>query len=94
VARFTLAVNELATNAIQHGDGTAEVTVRAAQGHVIVDVEDSGPGISPGRPTDRPGPEAMRGRGLWLAREFSDRLDIITDRAGTRVRVKIAIPPA
>jgi anti-sigma regulatory factor (Ser/Thr protein kinase) len=91
--RLTLAVNEVATNAIQHATGTARVTIRTAGGHLLVDVEDAGPGI-PAQTTrpDLPAPEATGGRGLWLARQFCDRVEIVTGPGGTRVRLLTALP--
>jgi anti-sigma regulatory factor (Ser/Thr protein kinase) len=89
-ARLTLAVNEIATNAIQHGAGVAEVTIRAIDGCVEVDVEDDGSGISADITASRPEPDALGGRGLWLANTLCDRVDIITGQAGTRVRLVMA----
>jgi anti-sigma regulatory factor (Ser/Thr protein kinase) len=90
-ARLTLAVNEVVTNAIQHGGGSAEVTIRIAGARVIVEVEDTGSGIPADVTAVRPGPEAMRGRGLWLANELCDEVDVRTGQAGTRIRLIMAI---
>lgn len=91
-ARLTLAVNEIVTNAIRYATGTARVIIHVTDEHVLVEVEDTGPGI-PAQATraDPPRPEALGGRGLWLARQFCDRVEIVTSDAGTRVRLLTAI---
>jgi anti-sigma regulatory factor (Ser/Thr protein kinase) len=89
VAHLTLAVNEAATNAIQHATGSALVVISEARDYLIVEVTDDGPGIpaSVSSQGPQPGPGAMNGRGLWLIRKLCDQVEIRTGRAGTRVRL-------
>lgn len=87
VARFTLAVNEIVTNAIQHGGGAVTVTIARANDRVVVEVRDSGGGIPASVGADLPGHEQPRGRGLWLARHLSDDLIIGSLDPGTVVRL-------
>ncbi len=70
-----LVVSELATNAIQHGDGPVQVRVSYARGDLRVDVHDHGAG----RPARRPvTADDESGRGLALLD------DLIGLRGGTR----------
>lgn len=81
-----LAVSELVTNALVHGDGAIEVAVEAGGGQVRLEVGDEG-GDLPG-PSVRAGagPEAPPGGwGLRIVGQLADRWG--TDRVaeGTRV---------
>ena len=90
-ATFTVAVNEIVINAVEHGGGAAHVTLELRAGCLVVEVHDDGvvhrritaPTVTP--PTDQP-----HGRGLWLARQLSDELVIDTGAAGTKVRLSAA----
>ncbi|WP_238008973.1 ATP-binding protein [Dactylosporangium sp. AC04546] len=74
---FTVAVNEIVINAIEHGGGVADVTIIVAGPRLTVEVGDRGtagpPLVVPGEPppVDQPG-----GRGLWLASRLCDELTI------------------
>jgi anti-sigma regulatory factor (Ser/Thr protein kinase) len=91
VARLTLAVNEIATNAIQHGGGEAGVTIRVEDAKVVIEVQDGGPGIPAGVTASLPEPEATHGRGLWLANQLCDEVHLRTGRGGTLIRLVMAL---
>jgi anti-sigma regulatory factor (Ser/Thr protein kinase) len=80
------ATNEITTNAIQHGGGHARVVITADVSHVSVDVHDRGPGL-PVVPAERPDPTAPHGRGLWLADQLCDGMQISSTGRGTSVRL-------
>lgn len=79
--RLTTAVEELATNAPEHG--ASEVTLRARErdGDVEIAVSDDGPGIreTEGRVITGPDPETQlehaSGLGLWVVRATADAFD-------------------
>lgn len=75
-ARLTQAVSNLLANALEHGRGAVEVSVRRRDDDVHVEVSDAGGGFRP-----QPGPG--RGRGL---RAVSDAVE----EAGGRVEVAAA----
>lgn len=85
---FVLAVNELATNSVEHGPGSGRLRVWTAPGLLTVEVADHGrmdvpfPGVVP------PSPTGQRGRGLWLASELSDVLEVWSDPTGTVIRAR------
>lgn len=88
-----LAVNEVATNALEHGTGDPHLdlwTGPAPRG-LVCEVHDEGeltdllPGLRAPHPSD------PRGRGLWIARQLCDLLHVWNDAAGTHVRIR-ALP--
>jgi anti-sigma regulatory factor (Ser/Thr protein kinase) len=93
VEDVVLAVNEVATNAVEHGSGDAHLDVWAGPPvrGVVCEVHDGGrladplPGLRAPRPSD------PRGRGLWIARQLCDLLHVWSDDRGTHVRIR-ALP--
>jgi anti-sigma regulatory factor (Ser/Thr protein kinase) len=88
-ADFVLAVNELVTNAVQHGGGSGDVRLWRTPAALWCEVSDVGPGL----PADRrdghrlPPARAPGGRGLWLVHRLCDEVAIATGERGTTVRV-------
>jgi anti-sigma regulatory factor (Ser/Thr protein kinase) len=84
-----LAVNEVATNAVEHGGHEAELYLWTDDA-LICEVHDHGelsdplPGLQPPHPAD------PKGRGVWIARQLCDTLHIWADGSGTHVRMKAA----
>ncbi|SCG57631.1 ATP-binding protein [Micromonospora inositola] len=90
---FVLAVNELITNAVRHGGGQGSLRLWRQAGELVCEVADDGSGISSGRLDDRsrPAADTAGGWGLWLARELSDTMEVVTGEAGTTVRISAAL---
>jgi anti-sigma regulatory factor (Ser/Thr protein kinase) len=86
VADVVLAVNELASNSLEHGPGSGRLRMWTGDG-VVVEVADRSrmavpfPGMVP------PPPDGARGRGLWLASELCDVLEMWSDDGGTVIRL-------
>ncbi|MEV0130369.1 ATP-binding protein [Dactylosporangium sp. NPDC050688] len=77
VASFTVAVNEIVINAVEHGGGTAVVTLMMWARRLVVEVVDHG--TAPWQftvPAAPPPPDQVHGRGLWLAKQLSDELTV------------------
>jgi anti-sigma regulatory factor (Ser/Thr protein kinase) len=88
-----LAVTELLANALVHGGGKATVRVWVATGYLHCQVDDEGPGIADALAGYRPpGAAAGDGRGLWLARQVVDLLQIDSTAKGAAVRVRLRLP--
>jgi anti-sigma regulatory factor (Ser/Thr protein kinase) len=83
---------ELATNALRHGGGAGRFQLWNTGATVLCRVTDEGPGmVNPDAGRLAPDPLAEDGRGLWMCRQFSDRLEINTASTGTTVTAAIAL---
>lgn len=96
-ALVTLAVHELASNAVLHGGGAGRVRMRVVAGELHCQVSDAGPGSANGdthRGGTRPGKPwpIEAGRGLRLVRNIADRLSVQAARGGSEVTAMFALP--
>jgi len=82
-----LAVNELATNSIRYGGGRGEMLLWREGQTLLCEIRDEGHITDPLVGRSRPAPEANNGRGLWLANQLCDLVQIRSSPAGSRVRV-------
>ncbi|MFI6511981.1 anti-sigma factor RsbA family regulatory protein [Streptosporangium sp. NPDC050855] len=89
VERLVLAVNEVATNAVEHGGGHGEIRLWADAGAVHCDVTDPGSMDAPFPGHLPPALPGGRGHGLWVVRQVCDLLEIRTGRPGTQVRLRL-----
>jgi anti-sigma regulatory factor (Ser/Thr protein kinase) len=91
---LVLAVAELAANTLRHTSEPGTLTLWATRDEVICQVQDQGQIADPLAGTARPAPNAPGGgRGLWLVRQITDRVEIRTGPAGTTVRVHMRRSP-
>ena len=89
---FVLAVHEVTGNAVQHGGGRGRARLWYADGALRCRVTDDGPGLSGAAiPSAPPEPGGEDGRGLWLARELSDRLYITGGPGGAIVTLEFEL---
>ncbi|MFI5065834.1 MAG: anti-sigma factor RsbA family regulatory protein [Streptosporangiales bacterium] len=79
------AVNEIATNSLQHGGGRGELRVWAESGALLCEVSDQGHLTEP--LAGRLPPAADQGAGLWLANQLTDLVQIYSGPDGTVVRL-------
>jgi anti-sigma regulatory factor (Ser/Thr protein kinase) len=84
---IVLAVNELATNAVEHGTPEAQLSLWTGQHGLLCEVDDGGTLRDPLPGLQAPHPAEPRGRGVWIARQLCDSLHVWTDGRGTHVRV-------
>jgi anti-sigma regulatory factor (Ser/Thr protein kinase) len=89
VADTVLAVNELASNSVEHGPGWGRLRLWSDAG-VIAEVADAGRLTLPFPGMTMPPPEGARGRGLWLASELSDSLEVWSESGSTVIRVQMS----
>jgi anti-sigma regulatory factor (Ser/Thr protein kinase) len=87
---LVLAVNEIATNSIRHGGGSGVMRSWDEGSFLLFQVEDSGridaPLVGRRQPVlDQPG-----GRGLWLANQLCDLVQVRTYELGNVVRIHMA----
>ncbi|MDA0636379.1 ATP-binding protein [Nonomuraea sp. MCN248] len=76
---FVIAVNEVATNAVTHGDDAARVRLWSDSGEIVIEVHDGG--------TWKPGPQpgSVGGMGLWVARLLASDLTLRVGGDGSTV---------
>jgi anti-sigma regulatory factor (Ser/Thr protein kinase) len=84
---MVLAVNEIATNAVEHGSAQAELFVWASDDELVCELHDEGDLALPLIGLAPPHPSQPRGRGTWIARQLCDALHVWHDDSGTHVRL-------
>ena len=89
---FVLAVNEVATNGLEHGAGEATLLLWHSGSTVVCEIRDHGRFVDPLAGRRAPTPDHPRGRGLWIANQLCDLVQIRSSAAGTAVRIHLAAP--
>ena len=87
VADLVLVVNELATNSLRHGGGSGVLRMWRDNGSVIAEVSDAGYVSQPLVGRVRPTTQRENGRGVWLANQLCDLVQLRSSPDGTVVRV-------
>jgi anti-sigma regulatory factor (Ser/Thr protein kinase) len=93
---LVLAVNEIATNSVRHGGGHGRIRLWLEEQDIVCDILDAGHIRQPLAGRELPGREQAHGRGLWLANQVCDLVQIRSSPDGTVVRLRqgIAAPKA
>ncbi|MDQ6854545.1 MAG: sensor histidine kinase [Actinomycetota bacterium] len=81
------AVHELVANSVRHGGGKGVLRAWLDRDAVMCEVRDRGHLDQPLAGRESPAVDSDGGRGLWLANQFSDLMQIRSSDAGTVVRV-------
>lgn len=84
---IVLAINEVATNAVEHGTPEARLSLWAGPDGLVVEIDDGGTLRDPLPGLQAPHPAEPRGRGIWIARQVCDTLHVWADERGTHVRM-------
>lgn len=82
---LTITVHELAVNTIVHGGGAGLMTIWAADGHVVVQIDDGGHIADPLAGHRPPGPSEL-GHGLAVVHQVADLVRVHRTGEGTTVR--------
>ncbi len=88
---FVLAVCEAATNSIQHGGGEGSLAIWREGEKLVCDIRDAGQITNPLVGRERPPVDQVGGRGLWIANELCDLVQIRSGEQGTHVRLRMGI---
>jgi anti-sigma regulatory factor (Ser/Thr protein kinase) len=86
---LVLAVCEVATNSVQHGGGKGRLHIWDEDGELVCAVRDGGLIHNPLVGRERPRPDQDHGRGLWIANQLCDLIQIRSGEAGTDVRLRM-----
>ena len=85
-----LAASEVFANAGRHGGGADMVRVGSASGRFVCEISDRGPGLDdPMVGYLPPAPSATAAAGLWVARQLTERLELLGSSAGLTARLWI-----
>ncbi|MEJ8279570.1 ATP-binding protein [Pseudonocardia spirodelae] len=95
---LVLAVNELVSNGVEHGSGAPVLRMWRTAGGLVAEMSDAAPCRLAFPGLAAPPVAGARGRGMWLASELSDVLQVWTAEddpgrvSGTVVRVTMTPP--
>ena len=87
IADMVLAVNEIAANSVQHGGGSGTLRIWREGDVLTCEIRDSGHLDDPLADRRRPAPGEDGGRGLWLANQLCDLVQVRSFTTGTTVRL-------
>ena len=86
---LVLAANELVSNSVRHGGGAGEVTLWTDSDSLWCDVEDGGRIDDPMVGRRRPPEDGLGGRGVWIAHQVCDLVQVRSTASGTHVRIRM-----
>jgi anti-sigma regulatory factor (Ser/Thr protein kinase) len=90
-ADLVAAASELAANSVAHGGGSGKMSIWREGNHLLIDFEDRGTIEEPLAGRLHPAADQRGGRGLWLANQLCDLVQIRSGALGTTVRVQAGI---
>lgn len=90
-ADIAIAVGELAANSVRHGGGEGDLRVWLEPGALVVEVEDEGFMEDPMVGRVRPDPSSEGGRGLWMANQLCDLVQIRSETGSSTVRLWMSL---
>ena len=88
---LVLAANELAANSVRHGGGHGVMRIWPEDSELLCEVSDEGWIQQPLVGRERPDLNQTRGRGLWVANQVCDLVQIRSGGQGTTVRLHMSI---
>jgi anti-sigma regulatory factor (Ser/Thr protein kinase) len=88
---LVLAVHEIAANSVRHGGGAGRFRLWRDGRSLVAEVSDRGVIDDPLAGRERPGTTSERGRGLWIANQVCDLVQIRAYATGTVVRLHISL---
>lgn len=91
IADLVLAVNEIATNSVRHGGGSGVLRLWREDGELVCEVRDRGRFGQPLAGRERPAAEQLGGRGLWIANQLCDLVQIRSGEDGSAVRLRLGL---
>lgn len=84
---LVLSVHEIATNSIRHGGGVGMLRLWRTSDSLICEVQDAGCISDPSIGSVVPGFSAAESRGIWIANQLCDLVQIRSGADGTQVRM-------
>lgn len=84
---LVLATSEVAANSVHHGGGRGVLRIWQESGGVVCEVRDRGWIEDPLVGRHRPSLDQLDGRGVWIAHQICDLVQVRSTREGTSVRL-------
>jgi anti-sigma regulatory factor (Ser/Thr protein kinase) len=88
---LVLAVHEIAANSVRHGGGEGRFRLWRDGRSLVAEISDRGVINDPLAGREHPGADSERGRGLWIANQVCDLVQIRTHEPGTVVRLFVLL---
>ena len=89
-ADCALAGHEVIANSLRHGDGKAHLSIWREHETLVCEVRDAGQFSDPLAGRTKPSPRGRSGRGLWIANQLCDLVQIRSEPQGTVVRLHMS----
>ncbi|MCW3032450.1 MAG: hypothetical protein QOK19_2458 [Solirubrobacteraceae bacterium] len=84
---LVLSAHEIATNSVRHAGGVGMMRLWRMSDTLVCEVQDNGRIADATIGRVRPGTSAHESRGLWIANELCDLVQIRSGEGGTQVRM-------
>lgn len=91
VDAFVFAVNEVATNSVVHGGGSGRYRTWVEDSNIVCEIRDLGRIVDPLVDRTRPREDADGPRGLWVANQLCDLVQIHSSAEETVVRLRMGL---
>lgn len=86
---LTIVVNEIASNSLRHGSGEGELAIWTAGPRIVCEIRDGGRFDGPLADRRAPSDDRPGGRGLWMANQLCDLVQVRSFDSGTVVRLHL-----
>jgi anti-sigma regulatory factor (Ser/Thr protein kinase) len=86
-------VHEVATNSVRHGGGAGSLRIWQEHAALVCEIRDAGQFSDPLADRQRPSPVHSAPRGLWLANQLCDLVQIRNFADGTVIRLHMRRVP-
>jgi anti-sigma regulatory factor (Ser/Thr protein kinase) len=86
-ADLALAVHEVAVNSLKHGSGERVLRIWIESDSLVCEVHDYGHIADPMIGRTMPARDDEKGRGLWMAYQLSDLVQVRSSHSGTSIRI-------
>ncbi len=90
---LVLSVHEIATNSVRHGGGVGMLRMWRTAEELVCEIQDAGCMRDPAAGRALPGTSPVEGRGLWIAHQLCDQVEVRSGRRGTQVRMHKRLHP-
>ena len=88
---LTVALNEIASNSLRYGGGEGFLRIWSEDGRVVCEIRDGGSLVDPLAGREPPSVDELGSRGLWIANQLCDLVQIRLLPEGNAIRLHVAV---